>query len=202
MAISIETLNSLCGDPCRETVSKPFSFQFEGSWWDAATNGHAIVCSRQGSGELARDYSPPAQQLLKSEGAKPTHRASFFELVKWLNAVEKTEPCKACRATGKHVCDCHYCEVLDGTVCPECCGDKCFPLRLEVTFGKWRFDRVLAARYLSPFVDSGKVDVFFGGALDPFEFRGPDWRVLIMPMMASDTDKSTGDVPEELIEQL
>lgn len=55
-----EVLESLCGDQLRESVAAPFSFELDGSWWDAATNGSGLVALKADSGSYLRANAPPA----------------------------------------------------------------------------------------------------------------------------------------------
>lgn len=201
--LTVETYQSLCGDAYRESIATAFSFEHSGAWWNSATNGHALLAVREGGGELLRPNAPPAAGVIRKNAAA-THRAPLRELFAWLNDCEKWRECEACKGTGLHSCDCHFCHIEAGDTCEECEGDKGFPARLQIDFGDISFDRVLAAKYLAPVADTAdEVDVVIGGESDPIEFRGPGWFVSVMPMRrAADNGESTGELPPALMRAL
>lgn len=204
MTLTKEILDSLCGDPLRDSIAKPFSFKFDGSWWNAATDGRGLIAERApgARGDYEREHSPPAEALLRPRN-KPTHMARFGLLAKWCDSCAKSTPCEPCDGTGVHSCDCFYCDIVTGDPCPACEGDKVFPIQLPVDFQHIQFDRVLAARFLSPLdMWPEDVPVHIGGELDPIEFRTPNWRILLMPMRRDLGQATTGNVPEGLIRKL
>lgn len=202
MTITKALLESLCGPEDRASVGKPFSVRIDDVWWNGTTNGHALLLVRGDIGgfkvgAFKREGSPPVEGLMRK--GPPTHKARFSLLAKWCDNCEKWEQCKACKGAGKHVCD--FCEIVDGSICPECEGDKGFWNQHQVDHEIWSFNRVVAARYLMPFADTvGDVDMWLGGELEPIEFRAPEWRVLLMPMRRDEGNVgTTGTVPEGLI---
>jgi len=198
--LSADVLQSLCGDQIRESVSRPFSFKIGKVWWNAATDGHGLIAEMApgGSGDYRREFAPPAADLFRN--TKPNYVADFGALVKWINDCERETPCQSCGGSGVHSCNCEYCEIEAGSVCLGCDGEKVSRIRIPVDFEHLQFDRVLAARFLSPFSEiTGDVPVLIGGELDQIEFRGDTWRVLLMPMKRSEKEPATCSLPEGLI---
>lgn len=196
-----EQLQELCGDSDRPTIAKPFSVQLEGKWWNGATNGSSLVLVETMSPDHVRENAPPIKDLFRSrKKQKPSHTTEMGPLCAWLDDCEMWEKCKDCGGTGTHNCDCFFCDIVEGTMCPVCEGSKGTWAQLPVRIAHVQFNRTLLARYLAPFRDSGIARVFLGkGGLDPFEIQGDGWRVLTMPMNPRDGDKEVL-VPTELFQ--
>ena len=174
-------LAKLCDDD-RPSLAEPFSFKLDGQWWNAATNGHALLAIREGEGELERKDSPPAEQLFHSKPS--THRVSFDALATWLNESKPVKECDACNGAGSedHECDCDRCEYSGEEDCEDCDGDGTVPNVEPFSFENVEFDRVILARFVEPVIDEpGAVTLYKGGEHDPLEFRADGWRLVFMP---------------------
>lgn len=177
----IETLKALCGDETRLSISEPFAFRLGGYWWNAASNGHALIAVQAPNGELKREHQPPVEQLFQPEDAKATHLARFPDLINYLTDAPESRLCEACEGFGTHRCTCQYCEAGDEE-CEACEGDGEVPNVLPIAVHGLEIDRCILARYLRPFADyRGEVNVIIRGQLDPIEFRSSSWRVVVMP---------------------
>jgi len=193
-----EQLQQLCGDKFRPWIATPFSFELSGSWWNAATDGHGLICIREGEGELKREDSPPVKGLFN---AKPhTHIVAFPELMKWLAECSLATRCDACDGEGEHDCNCEHCE-YDGE-CEACDGNGELPNVSPFVFENLQLDRAILARFLDPVADYvGPVMLFTAGELDPIEFRSADWRVVIMPRKPGTKDNCPA-MPDGLIRKV
>lgn len=176
-------LGKLCDEGMRESLASPFSFQLDGAWWNAATDGHALLAIREGIGELKRDNSPPAVQLFSDK--LHTHTVRFPALASWLRESQPAMSCWHCNGAGsvEHSCACDLCDRNGERIeCHFCEGDKTLKNQEPFAFENLEFDRVILAKFMEPVLDSvGSVTMHTAGELDPIEFRGADWRLVVMP---------------------
>ncbi len=187
-------LDKIC-DKGRVSLSEPFSFKLHGKLWDAASDGHCLVCVEVEALGYDRE-GPPVDQILDRYDPRVTHVvADVPAFHRWLDETKTMTPCDWCHGSKVHECNCCACEVPRGSTCPECEGDGFFANVEEVDLDGVAIDRVILARALSDLCFCDRIEVALRGELEPVEFRGPGWVAVVMPRRRSQKSEPSEPVP-------
>jgi hypothetical protein len=204
--------------------SRAITFKLGGKIRSFATDGHGLtmVDGDWGTSDEAGRSKSVATLLKLDSGDRASHCLPLAVLRAWLptdppriacgtceGGKIKEFKCETCRGRGWTDCsecghsrDCHECGgAKKSEQCSECEGDEwvAAPLSCAEICPGVVINRRVMQRYLGPLLQAENVKITTGGELDAVFLYGPDWTVVVMPILY-DREALKADLGPRLIE--